>query len=125
MQDLSSLITRDQTCAPCIGWTAGGALVVTLFSRMILTVGLIGSEHVGVCGQGDGAGGHPLPGGEILGASFRGTGHYCEAGCCWQAQDWGLLVPRVGGWSVAQGDQGSLSSIPEGPQGSLSLNLTD
>ena len=63
MQDLSSLITRDQTCAPCIGWTAGGALVVTLFSRMILTVGLIGSEHVGVCGQGDGAGGPPLPGG--------------------------------------------------------------
>ena len=72
-----------------------------------------------------GLGGIPFRWGEILGASCRETGHYCEAGRCWQAQGWGLLVPSVGGWSVAQGDQGSLSSIPEGLQGSLSLNLTD
>ena len=79
MQDLSSLITRDQPVPPASGarrfnhWTAREVLMVPLFNRMILTMGLVSSDHVGICGQGDGTGGHPLPMGADLGSQLQGN----------------------------------------------------
>ena len=54
MPDLSSLITRDQPVPPASGawrfnhWTAREVLVVPLFNRMIVTMGLVSSEHAGM-----------------------------------------------------------------------------
>ena len=47
--------------------------MVPLFNRMILTMGVVSSEHVGICGQGDGTEGQPLPMGGDLGSQPQGN----------------------------------------------------
>ena len=79
MQDLSSPMTRDHPVPPASGArrfnhrTAREVLMVPLFNRMILTMGVVSSEHVGICGQGDGTEGQPLPMGGDLGSQLQGN----------------------------------------------------